>query len=976
MDKKLFHLPAYLQRLAAIAVLLSVTVSVAAADIDWQGTSYTQLISPDKDDFQVTSEKVFYLYNVGQKKFVNVGASYDAEPILSNVGIKMICAYCTDSSDPKVFIRTSINNSGDRYYLGLKGDIGNTNVPSRLLCDLSPEIDETTIRGYQCGWYFVPTGNGNRLRIRNSKNVNTTSGDENMCYNPETGRLETSNTADENAEWLLITLNEYETKIKALREGEIEVTAYITDSRFSRNNLWVSAWKWDNTDGTQHQIGEPEDLVYGSTTYTGYGFPGGVGYQDEARNGITVNYYSQFNVAEVKAGEANRLCQTIKGLPAGSYRLTCQAFYDDGNSGTSKDASCYIFANDQHTTLKPVTQAVLNGVTVPTAEDAKTTYNVGTETPVLSPYTYTHSTSGFSQTYCTTTTKDGKTVPSDGMAAAMFFNYNEKICVNEVYVNLRDGEDLVIGFNKGNAAGWVAADNFRLYYLGRYEYVIDEDALPSQAVNDDLYDANINFRRTMGNNWTSIVLPFNVTRAQFEKTFGQDAIVSELVGIDPDDDHRILFNEVTKGAEDDVYMQAGTHYIIYGAGSPQYDENEKYSFVINNNETLTTTVKGPVYQFSNINRRSEDPQPTLFNLVMHSSHHAFDRSKIHHQVHTTRDKSPVVALNEKYGRNEAQFTSTWGGTAQKGFYKIDYKDNNTFKDAVKTAHSIAVLVKVENTGNSEAEADIVSSFGAQNGGFGIVVNKGKLQYHIYTGGEWKYIDSGVTPEADKYYYVVGTWSTDGTANIYVDGVLKATRTDAGTSLTLPSETEQCIGIGGSITETGIQRAFNGAVVIARLYDVALTEEQIKTLYAKLTPIKDEPMIYTTTSGGKERHLKFIGTYGYEADKKAPKGSYFVSDGKMYHLTSDIPLYGFRGYIVETDAQGNPLDASQTQTLSLRVKSADGTLTDIDPVVAETRAPAAQCIYNINGQVVRRGTTSTAGLPKGMYIIGGRKVTVR
>ena len=975
MEKKLFHLPAYLQRLAAIAALLSITVSVAAADIDWQGTSYTQLISEDKENFEVTSPKVFYLYNVGQKKFVNVGASYDAEPILSNVGIKMICAYCTDSSDPKVFIRTSINNSNDRYYLGLKGDTRNPSVPSRLLCDLQPQIDTET-RGYQCGWYFEPTNNGNRLRIKNSKNVNTTSGDENMCYNPTTGRLETSNTADENAEWLLITLHEYETKIKALREGEIEVTAYITDSRFSRNNLWVSAWKWDNTDGTQHQIGEPEDLVYGSTTYTGYGFPGGVGYQDEARNGITVNYYSQFNVAEVKAGEANRLCQTIKGLPAGSYRLTCQAFYDDGNSGTSKDASCYIFANDQHTTLKPVTQAVLDGVTVPTAEDAKTTYNVGKEQPLLSPYNYTHSTSGFSKEYCTTTTKDGNTVPSDGMAAAMFFNYDEKICVNEVYVNLRDGEDLVIGFNKGTTDGWVAADNFRLYYLGRYEYVIDEDALPSQAVNDDLYDANINFRRTMGKNWTSIVLPFDVTRAQFEKTFGQDAIVSELVGIDPSDDHRILFNEVTKGASDDVYMHAGTHYIIYGAGSPQVADGKDYSFIINNNETLTTTVTGPVYQFSNINRRSEDPQPTLFNLVMHSSHHAFDRSKIHHQVHTTRDTSPVVELNREYGRNEAQFTSTWGGTAQKGFYKIDYKDNNTFKDAVQTAHSIAVLVKVENTNNSQAEADIVSSFGAQNGGFGIVVNKGKLQYHIYTGGEWKYIDSGVTPEADKYYYVVGTWSTDGTAKIYVDGELKATRTDAGTSLTLPSETEQNIGIGGSITASGIERAFNGAVVIARLYDVALTEEQIKTLYAKLTPIKDEPMIYTTTSGGKERHLKFIGTYGYEENRKAPKGSYFVSDGKMYHLTSDIPLYGFRGYIVETDAQGNPLDASQTQTLSLRVKSADGTLTDIDPVVAETRAPAAQCIYNINGQVVRRGTTSTAGLPKGMYIIGGRKVTVR
>lgn len=960
----------------AIAALLSLSAAAEASEIDWKGTAYMELKSEDKNTFEATSEKVFYLYNVGQKRFINVGASYDAEPIMSNVGIKMIFAPFDTSDDGRYVIRTSINNSYERFYLGLKGNTNNDTEPSRLLCDLKPQIDEKE-SGYQCGWRFSQVATGsNRLYISNCRSANN----ERMYYNSNTGRIETKEGATgENAEWLLITLNEYEAEIKVLREGEIEVTAYITDSRFSRNNLWVTAWNWDKTDGSLHQIGEPEDLVYDGTTYTGYGFPGGVGYGDANRGNVTVNYYSQFNVAEVKQGEANRLSQTIKNLPAGSYRLTCQGFYDDGNYGTATDASCYIFANDQRTTLKPITEAVLPyGVTVPTEAGTKITYTVGTETPLLSPYTYTHS-SGFSQTYCTTATKDGKTVASDGVAAAMFFNYDEDISVNEVYVNIREGEDLVIGFNKGTENGWAATDNFRLYYLGRYEYVIDEDQLPSHVVNDDLFDANVNFRRTLGANWTSIVLPFDVTTSQFEKTFGASATISALVGIDPSYEYRILFNEVKKGAADEVYMHAGTHYIIGGAGSPRYAADTEYSFVINNNETLTTTVSGPLYQFSNINRRSDDPQPLLMNILMHESHHAFDRSKIHHQVITSKVVSPVVEFNKQYGRNEAKFIATWGGTASDGYYKIDYSKNVTFKDAIQRQHSMAVLLKVDNSGNSEKEADVVTSFApaeGTQGGFGMVVKQGELQYHIKTDNGWQYIDSDVMPDADKYYFVVATWDNAGTAKIYVNGELKSTRTDVGTSLVLPSDAaSQCIGIGGNVTATGIERAFNGSVVIARLYDVALTDKQVTALYEKLTPIKDKPELKHTVSAGKDRYLKFIGTYGYEEGVTAPKGSYFISNGTMYHLTADTKLYGFRGYIEETDAAGEPLRS--TEPLTLRVKACNGTVTDITPVTAdESRDSAPENVYNMSGQVVRHGTTSTAGLPKGIYIICGKKVVVR
>ena len=60
---------------------------------------------------------------------------------------------------------------------------------------------------------------------------------------------------------MLITLKEYRQQIFDLRDGNIEVTAFIDDSRFNRNNLWESSWAWQNTAGQLHNIGESDDVV-------------------------------------------------------------------------------------------------------------------------------------------------------------------------------------------------------------------------------------------------------------------------------------------------------------------------------------------------------------------------------------------------------------------------------------------------------------------------------------------------------------------------------------------------------------------------------------------------------------------------------------------------------------------------------------------------------------------------------------------
>jgi hypothetical protein len=44
--------------------------------------------------------------------------------------------------------------------------------------------------------------------------------------------------------------------------------------------------------------------------------------------------------------------------------------------------------------------------------------------------------------------------------------------------------------------------------------------------------------------------------------------------------------------------------------------------------------------------------------------------------------------------------------------------------------------------------------------------------------------------------------------------------------------------------------------------------------------------------------------------------------------------------------------------------------------AQTSRFADNNVYSLTGQLIRRGTISTEGLPRGIYIVGGRRVAVK
>ena len=102
---------------------------------------------------------------------------------------------------------------------------------------------------------------------------------------------------------------------------------------------------------------------------------------------------------------------------------------------------------------------------------------------------------------------------------------------------------------------------------------------------------------------------------------------------------------------------------------------------------------------------------------------------------------------------------------------------------------------------------------------------------------------------------------------------------------------------------------------------------------------------------------------------APAGSYVMSGGNMYHLSSKWSngLIGTAWYIEET----NP--TSETKTLV--IDNGNGT-TDINGIVTETPAEkAAEGVYTINGQKIA-SDKSLNDLPKGIYIVNGKKHIVR
>ena len=102
------------------------------------------------------------------------------------------------------------------------------------------------------------------------------------------------------------------------------------------------------------------------------------------------------------------------------------------------------------------------------------------------------------------------------------------------------------------------------------------------------------------------------------------------------------------------------------------------------------------------------------------------------------------------------------------------------------------------------------------------------------------------------------------------------------------------------------------------------------------------------------------------------GSYFFANGKMYHSTGRVR--GLRGFSCWFKPVSSKSGNAQF-TLDGVTQSGTTALDDIFADGEQTVSRFANGVYNLNGQLVKKGN-STAGLPSGLYIVNGKKCIVR
>lgn len=129
----------------------------------------------------------------------------------------------------------------------------------------------------------------------------------------------------------------------------------------------------------------------------------------------------------------------------------------------------------------------------------------------------------------------------------------------------------------------------------------------------------------------------------------------------------------------------------------------------------------------------------------------------------------------------------------------------------------------------------------------------------------------------------------------------------------------------------------------------------------------------------KQQVQFVGTYVKCFDNDLiPANSYVLNGnnqgdtaGLWYYRTVETKTKGFRGWL---ETIGDRPSKDIEYEINGVVDQVNGDATAIEGIEAAQQHNAN--IYNLNGQLVRQGATSTEGLPSGLYIVGGKKVVVK
>ena len=116
------------------------------------------------------------------------------------------------------------------------------------------------------------------------------------------------------------------------------------------------------------------------------------------------------------------------------------------------------------------------------------------------------------------------------------------------------------------------------------------------------------------------------------------------------------------------------------------------------------------------------------------------------------------------------------------------------------------------------------------------------------------------------------------------------------------------------------------------------------------------------------------------------GDYFMYKGKLIqvphgNMADGKPYsYGLKAFRCWFELKGNTSAGGTTgKSISLLIDGVEDSTTGIDDIHGSTDRTSykrgIEGVFNMNGQMVRR-SCSLEGLPKGMYVVNGKKIVIR
>lgn len=519
-------------------------------------------------------DKVFFLYNLETKQFLNSGSYWGTHVSLKYYGLPLWVVKVNTDNDRINFAQNL--KTGQGPYIAWIKHSDDKDDPSTG-CFIDRKDDEAT------GWYFEPTDDGKNSYKIYTKPLAYSSTEYYLHGDPDPYadrkcEADKEGSFDEKyGKWRVFSLKQlYDIQEKNMENmtESLELSFKLRCPSFSRGDADIKHWNttiWNTGNENAKQRFGLEHLYYksnqitnnlgnkkeydvnafegkGTSKISSYTFPEG---KDEAKT-IKIEsaeqyqlYLGKYFCADAK-NTRGRIFQKVEVKNEGTYVIECKAF------SNTKKAKLFAVVLD---------------------EDGETEIQNTLHTTVLWQI------ENMSKTQQEQLHINEQNMDYAGRNFYSSFQYTNSVLVH-VKKNPKDVRRYIafgiqIGDNDKDtyiapdAKEWTVFDDFRLLFAAKgvdTDLVLDEDAPNLDYLNkcsNTYQNAILHLNKTIQTNeWTSIILPVNLTRNQFTTAFGANARLAELKTV-VGTEIRFETIKLQDMKDEDVALKAYKPYILY-----------------------------------------------------------------------------------------------------------------------------------------------------------------------------------------------------------------------------------------------------------------------------------------------------------------------------------------------------------------------------------------------------------------------------